>query len=240
MVITSQYPQLVAPRLKAHNMRYMEMKDKIALRMRELRITQDELAEKAGLSQVSIHKILNGGGTRKLVAIARALQCAAEDLVSDSPKGLGEPRVAYTNTSGPIAFAEEVPLISYVQAGEWSEAIDLYEPGYAENFISTTHTHSKLAFALRVEGHSMTLPPDIEGRSFPPGMIIQVDPEKPWKTGDFVVARHDGNKVTFKRLSSEEGRPVLTALNPDRDRYPVIRDEFEVIGRVFAAGWEGL
>lgn len=134
-----------------------------------------------------------------------------------------------------------VPLISYVQAGEWAEAIDLYEPGYAEQVRATTVPHSMATFALQVEGDSMTLPAGVPGKSFPPGMIIFVDPEREAEVGDFVVARHNGNsKVTFKRLVQEEGRPILVPLNPDRATYPIIRDEFTVIGRVIDASWGGL
>jgi len=133
-----------------------------------------------------------------------------------------------------------IPLISYVQAGEWSEAIDLYEPGYGEQVMPTTIPHSKSTFALRVEGRSMTLPEGVTGLSFPHGMIIYVDPEREARTGDFVIARHSSNQVTFKKLMMEEGRPVLMPLNPDSKQYPVIRDEFEVIGKVIDGSWGGI
>ena len=130
-----------------------------------------------------------------------------------------------------------LPVISYVQAGLWCEAIDLYEPGQTDRLITSAAPHSEYAFALRVEGHSMTAPVGTDGPSFPPGYFIHVDPYKESTFGDFVVARHDGNKVTFKKLSREEGRPVLVPLNPD---YPIIREEFEVIGKVFDASFGGL
>jgi len=133
-----------------------------------------------------------------------------------------------------------IPLISYVQAGEWSEAIDLYEPGYGEKVMPTTVPHSNSTFALRVEGRSMTLPEGVTGISFPHGMIIYVDPEMEARSGDFVVARHGENHVTFKKLMMEEGRPVLMPLNPDSKQYPVIRCEFEIIGKVIDGSWGGI
>lgn len=46
--------------------------------------------------------------------------------------------------------------------------------------------------------------------------------------------------MTFKQLATEEGRPVLMPLNPDRKQYAVIRNEFTIIGRVIDASWGGL
>lgn len=132
-----------------------------------------------------------------------------------------------------------IPLISYIQAGAWSETIDIYEPGYAERVLPTAAPHSKFTFALRVEGWSMTLPVGIPGNSFPPGMIIYVDPERECRPKDLVVARFKGD-ATFKQLILDEGRPVLMPLNPDRKEYPIIRDEFELIGKVIDASLGGL
>lgn len=63
-----------------HNIGYMEMRDRIRQRMRELKINQPQLAEMVGLSQPGIQKILAGGGTRKIVALADALECSPEWL----------------------------------------------------------------------------------------------------------------------------------------------------------------
>jgi len=153
----------------------------------------------------------------------------------------GDTLLADSNVSEPIPIRGWIPLISYIQAGEWSEAIDLYEPGYAERISPTTVPHSRVTFALRVEGGSMTLPAGIEGRSFPPGMIIYIDPEREAAPRDYVVARCFGdNRATFKQLMLEEGRPVLVPLNPNREIYPIIRGEFEILGRVIDASWGGL
>lgn len=154
----------------------------------------------------------------------------AMEILSDDGK---------SNTA-PASIQGWIPLISYVQAGEWSEAIDLYEPGYGEKVMPTTAPHSSSTFALRVEGRSMTLPDGVTGISFPHGMIIYVDPEMEAMPGDYVVARHGDNHVTFKKLMMEEGRPVLMPLNPDSKQYPVIRCEFEIIGKVIDGSWGGI
>lgn len=202
--------------------------------MSDLEMTQDELSQKTKLSQVMIHKLLKGSKTKKILSLAKALQCDPDWLES------GEGDNSSLNNTTKIKITGWIPLISYVQAGEWGEAIDIYEPGFSEKVSPTTVPHSNKTFALQVEGDSMTLPSGVQGRSFPPGMIIYIDPERESMPGDYVVAKHNGNsRVTFKRLMIEEGRPILVPLNPDRGTHPVIRDEFEVIGRVIDASWGG-
>ena len=48
----------------------------------------------------------------------------------------------------------KVPLISFVQAGEWVEAHDPYQPGDAEAWLPCLAPHSNDTFALRVRGDS--------------------------------------------------------------------------------------
>lgn len=123
-----------------------------------------------------------------------------------------------------------VPLISWVQAGVWNEAIDIYEPGYAEEWLPILQNGGSQAYALRVEGDSMT---SSYGKSYPEGTIIIVNPDlRSPSTGQRVVAKLNGtNKVTFKVFVEEDGRRWLKPLNP---QHPPIYDEFDVIGTVTA------
>lgn len=194
--------------------------------------SQTKLQAKSGVAQATIGRILReevSPSADKIEDLARAFGKEASELLADQ-----------SNVSS-SEIAGYVPLISWVQAGGWEETIDLFEPGYSEQVHPTIVPHSKYTFALRVEGDSMTAPAGAK-RSFPHGMIIYVDPERRGgvTTGDFVVARLKGtSNATFKQLSSEEGRPILKPLNPS-DKYPIIRDEFEIMGKVIDAGWGGL
>src|SRR5690606_25221645 len=108
---------------------------------------------------------------------------------------------------------DKVPLISFVQAGEFCDAEDPYSVGDAEEWI-TTHTRvTRGMYALRVKGNSMTSP---SGLSVPEGMIIIVDPTASAENGDLVIAK-DGasNKATFKKLSFDGDDIYLVPLNPD-------------------------
>lgn len=213
----------------------------------ELKITQQDVAnEIGGITQGAISHYLNGKNPLNL-KIASVFSRLLGVPISKFSFRLAKEKEslgivdAVSNIQEEVMIQGWLPLISWVQAGEWSEAIDLYEPGYSERVVPTSIKHSNKSFALRVEGDSMTLPEGIQGRSFPHGMIIYVDPERDCNDGDFVVARLLSTYLaTFKRLAREEGRPVLMPQNPDRKQYPIIRDEFELIGRVIDASWGGL
>ena len=125
-----------------------------------------------------------------------------------------------------------VPLISSVQAGEWCEIMDTFQPGEAEAWFPCPVKHGPNCFALRVRGDSMRNP---ETRpSYDPGDIIFVDPAKTPVSGDRVVVRLDDEKeATFKQYIEEDGRKMLKALNPEwRPRYVEINGDASICGVV--------
>jgi SOS-response transcriptional repressor LexA len=127
-----------------------------------------------------------------------------------------------------------VPLISWVQAGNWHEAEDIYHPGEAEDYLPCPAAHGKQSFALRVEGDSMTAP---HGKSYPEGCIIFVDPDQRGGivSGDKVIAKLNGdNAVTFKVFIEDAGIKFLKPLN---QQYPTINEPFRILGKVIGK-WE--
>jgi SOS-response transcriptional repressor LexA len=134
--------------------------------------------------------------------IADALECSVADLFS------GE-----VNTEPGPDIQGRVPLISWVQAGVWSEIIDNFSPGDAEEWIPCPVSHSPSTFVLRVRGESMFNP---HGRpSFQDGDLIFVDPDRPASHRSLVVVRLDESKeATFKQLIVEGDHKYLKALNP--------------------------
>lgn len=124
----------------------------------------------------------------------------------------------------------KVPLISWVQAGAWCEAISNFEAYNAETWLSCPVAISPNGYALKVLGDSMTNPGP--GRSYPAGCIIFVDPECETKTGDRVIARLPRtNEATFKVLVEDAGRQFLKPINP---QYPIITitEETHICGKV--------
>ncbi|MGY2170575.1 LexA family protein [Pseudomonas gingeri] len=124
----------------------------------------------------------------------------------------------------------KVPLISWVQAGAWSEAVSNFDSYHADTWLSCPVSISACGYALQVRGDSMTNPGP--GRSYPAGCIIFVDPEVEANTGDRVIARVPRtNEATFKILVEDAGRKYLRPINP---QYPIIEitEETHICGKV--------
>jgi len=124
----------------------------------------------------------------------------------------------------------KVPLISWVQAGAWCEAVSNIETYDPDSWLSCPVPISIHGYALKVLGDSMTNPGP--GRSYPTGCIIFVDPEAETKTGDRVIASLPRtNEATFKILVEDAGRQFLRPINP---QYPIIEitEETHICGKV--------
>lgn len=122
------------------------------------------------------------------------------------------PKYRDGNTLPGPAIRGCVPLISWVQAGAWSEVIDNLQPGEGER-IETTYRASPNAYALRVRGDSME-------PKFPKGCILIVEPNENPEPGKYVIVRQNGDtEATFKQLVQDGGTMYLKPLN---DRYPIM------------------
>lgn len=124
-----------------------------------------------------------------------------------------------------------VPVISWVQAGAWTEA------GYTEVDLSVTENYpcpvacSPMTYILRVIGDSMIT-------EYSPGDMIFVDPEVAASHGDDVIAlMHETGETTFKRLIEDGGSKYLKALNPNwPEPYMKINGNCSIIGTVIFSG----
>lgn len=103
-----------------------------------------------------------------------------------------------------------VPLISWVQAGDYAEAIDNLSPDEGER-IETTVPVKAHTYALRVTGDSME-------PEFPEGCIIIVEPEMEPRHGDYAIVKNGHNEATFKQIIQDGADWYLKPINP---RYPV-------------------
>lgn len=160
-----------------------------------------------------------------LSRLERDMQGANKELLERIFRVLG---IALTGAPGLHSNVESapkvlghVPIISWVQAGSWSEAIDIYAPGYAEEYLPCPVPHSGSTFAVRIRGESMYNPH--ERWSFRDGDVIFVDPERPARHRSFVVVKlQDSQETTFKQLIVEGDQKYLKALNPNWPE-PIIR-----------------
>jgi SOS-response transcriptional repressor LexA len=124
------------------------------------------------------------------------------------------------------------PLISWVSAGAWHEAIEPYRLSEIEDWPETTEKVSDKSFWLTVKGDSMTSP---SGQSVPEGMLILVDPEREPVNGSLVVAKLvNENEATFKKLVIDAGQKYLKPLNPDY-KMQTINGNCKIVGVVVEA-----
>ena len=123
------------------------------------------------------------------------------------------------------------PLISWVQAGEWSEIAKDFVPSPESELLPCPVACSDETFALRVRGSSM------EPR-FREGDLIFVDPSVAAANGRFVVVQLEKpNEAIFKQLLIEGDRQYLKALNPDwPNRIIEVNEATKICGVVIFKG----
>lgn len=215
----------------------MSLADRLTRALAHSGLSQAELARAAGVKPPSVHGWLSGKSKflrgENLLSAARALGVRQQWLATGEGPMLAES--AQSNVSPAPDMRGKVPLISWVRAGSFCEAADPFVPGDAERWMECPVNHSETTFALRVRGDSMTAPHG-NGRTYPEGCIIFVDPEKRSPVnGDRIVACLDGShEVTFKVYKNEDGRQWLQPLNPTHEP---IREPFKVLGTVLGK-WE--
>ncbi|EML1595559.1 helix-turn-helix domain-containing protein [Burkholderia cenocepacia] len=191
--------------------------------------TQQKLAARTGIGQTTIGRIRRGevnATADNIKRIADAFGVAVSYLYGETDEhGLTrEQRMAIAAASDNGSFDENVitgpairgklPLISWVQAGNWTEVVDNFQPGDAEDWIPCPFNHGPNAFVLRVVGESNYDPAG--PKSYAPGEFIAVDPAREPINRSMVVVRVDhDDRATFKQLlMDDDGTMMLKALNP--------------------------
>ena len=200
---------------------------------------QAEFGRKAGLTKARITQLLNPDepfGERAAESLCAKLELSPRWFEQGLAAGEGEmvPAAAREPSNvSPAHLRARVPIINWVQAGCWAEI----EPGFDLSNTDNWHevyngSPGRHAFALVVEGDSMVSPYPGE-RSFPPGTVIVVDPDRGSNAGDYVVAKDVANqRATFKRLAHDAGRWFLRPLNPSYPTLEIDDPAIRVIGRV--------
>ncbi len=124
-----------------------------------------------------------------------------------------------------IEGTRSIPVISWVQAGDFSDSGGLYAP--VDDTTEYTAYHGRIsngAYALIVQGDSMVSP--YPGQmSFLPGSRVVIDPALEAQPGQYVVVRLPGtDDVTLKQLVRDSGQLFLKPLNPQYTTMPFPKD----------------
>lgn len=196
------------------------------------------LLKLADVLDTSVEYLLDGahspirlsGGAKRISDFGRAIRAAAQQPLKSVDEAVSNV------TEWPVG---KLPLISWVQAGDWSEIVDNFQPGDAEDWIACPFPSGRHGFVLRVVGDSMYNPGG--DLSFRDGDFISVNPEHDARHRSLVIARRDREKATFKQLLLDESEgPMLHALNPNwPTRYIPFDKNTEIIG-VVTGQWRPL
>lgn len=202
----------------------------LGTRLRTLRkqrkLTQGQLGKALGVSDVTVgywERDLNVPGGKSLTKLAQYLGVTEGFLL------YGHEEEA--NVGPAPVTAQQIPIISYVQAGAWSPECDARNLDGTVDYILTSEFHSYSTFALKVKGKSME--PD-----FVEGDVIIVDPELQPGPGDYVVAKNGSDEATFKKYRargvSDTGEEIfeLIPLNEDYAVRNSAKEKIRIVGVV--------
>ncbi|MGF6201973.1 LexA family protein [Pseudomonas laurylsulfatiphila] len=204
----------------------------VKAKMSELKITQEILAERLGMSQGGIGHWLNKRREPGIEDMNRVLQALGLEflevaLVIREPQASAEDEI-------PLAHKYN-PYFRY-PISDWHEPAEVRDgevPVYSKARYELSDYHARgPAFWLRVAGDAMTAP---NGISIPEGMLILVDPAVEVVPGKLVIAQWpDSTEATFRKLIEEGGQRYLVPLNPT---YPkaLYTEECRIIGVVVQA-----
>jgi len=190
-------------------------------RMEELGLTQEQLAERVGVSQGSVGHWLNKRRQPKVESMNRtlieigmphynvSLQLRIQGQVD------GERSVYEVDDSD-----DDLDLMQYIVCFRYP-VLGWDEPGIAEGaepgvFEQTDYLAQGKAFWLTVENDAMSA---ASGRSVPQGMRMLVDPGVDAEPGRLVIARQPGKPAIFRELAEEGGQRYLKAHNSN---YPAL------------------
>lgn len=182
------------------NLGYMTINDRILSRRKHLKLSQLELANRIGITRVSVGKWesgLNQPKGRYLNDLAAALGVSVDWLLTGKEEGTvgvaESPFSGYRNVEpAVIPQGGRVPILSYVQAGNWREMCEQATTfdGNVE-YVTASVDIGPCGFGLWLRGNSMT-------PQFNEGDLVIVDPDEQPRHGDFVVAKNGSDEATFK------------------------------------------
>ncbi|WP_392559324.1 LexA family protein [Orbus mooreae] len=196
---------------------------RIKKRRKELKVTQKDVAKSMkGVTDAAISQWesdITSPSAKNLFDLSIALECDFAWLLN----GGSESNVVPAKLN-----LHKVPLISYVQAGLWTESCELRDSTGFE-YVMASSDLSDQAFALTIKGDSME-------PEFKEGDIVIIDPNVLPLPGEFVVAMNGEEEATFKKyreLGHDEYERLqfeLIPLNPDYTTMSSLKQQIRIVG----------
>ncbi|MHC8287688.1 LexA family protein [Pseudomonas sp. XS1P51] len=206
----------------------------VKAKMSELKVTQEILAERLGMSQGGIGHWLNKRRQPGIDDMNRVLRALGLEFL-EVALVIREPDPDASEDDGQDLVKKYNPYFRY-PVSDWREPAEVRdgEPAvYGKARFELTDYHAQgAAFWLTVVGDAMTAP---SGVSIAEGMLILVDPAIVPEPGKMVIAQWpDSTEATFRKLIEEGGQRYLVPLNPT---YPkaLYTDACRIIGVVVQA-----
>lgn len=214
---------------------YMSIHTRIKSQRLSCGMTQEALAREVGVNRVSVSQWERGDTSPKgdnLINLAKSLGVRPEWLLFGDSCAISESATAGYRNVEPAVIPQggRVPILSYVQAGNWREMCE-QATGFDGNveYVTASVDIGPRGFGLWLRGNSMT-------PQFNEGDLVIVDPDEQPRPGDFVVAKNGSEEATFKKYRprgiDESGQEVFE-LVPLNDDYPPMhsdRQHIEIIG----------
>lgn len=176
-----------------------------------------EIAAECGVANSAVTQWITGESKslrpENLYALAKATGFNAQWIaIGEGPERDASDDGNVVTTEQP-ALMYRYPVINWVEAGDWAEAVEPFPPGFGDAYEFSDYDSKGQAFWLKVRGDSMTAP---TGTSIPEGMMILIDTEADVQPGKLVIAKLPAsNEATFKKLVEDGGVRYLRPLNPD-------------------------
>lgn len=195
--------------------------------------SQRKLADRLQRSPSQVNQWIHGAKdskTGKSRSLDRSTARYIEQMTGKPEGWMDQPIETGSNVSAASIGMSPVPVISYIQAGAWSEVVDPYQPGDGDEVIYTDQAVSSSTFALRIRGDSMYRPDSPD--SFSEGDLVIIDPNVQPRPGEYVAAKNCDQEATFKKYRprglNAQGVEYfeLVPLNPD---YETMRSDLQPI-----------
>ena len=206
-----------------YRLSYMKRNERFRAARLHSGLSQSELGRRVGLKQPFISELEQDPTKSTTKMVEYAMECGVNPVWLATGRGqmitLADEIGTYNVEPGPER-TNDVPVISWTQAGDWEPTNDPYAPGEAEEWLPNVGRGGPHTYALRVRGASME--PEVRD-----GEIIFVDPERMPRHKDLVVARlANSDRTTFKQyVEDENGDPFLRAINQSWDPVVIPADE---------------